>query len=232
MSGKDVVDLVTGLVWPVLVGAVIWRLLPTVREVMASRAFSIKAGGAEITVQQASDQLSGRVEDLREQISALKAQVGAEPAVAGAEAEGAAASPIVDGVAQLRSVLWVDDHPENNVYERQAIERKGVLVHLARSTAEGLEAARAATNPYDVVITDMGREEDGRSVGDAGLELLRQLRAGGFDVPVVVYASAGAVSRHRDEIMAAGAAGATSSATELLEILGQIGRELAPAGPR
>jgi CheY-like chemotaxis protein len=219
MSVDKAVDSAAHLAWPILVGLVVWRLFPVIQNVISSRGFSIKAGGAEITVQQASDQLAHQVDDLREQLSALKQQLATGAPIAEAEA-----APVVDGVARLRSVLWVDDHPENNVYEVQALERKGVSVVQKASTEAGLDAVHRARAPFDAVITDMGREEGGRSVHDAGLKLVERLRADQVAVPVVVYASAGAVGRNRDRLIAAGATEATASATELLEILGRIGQ--------
>lgn len=213
-------DALTGLVWFALVAFVVWKLLPTIRTIVASRGFTIKAGGAEISVQQASDTLAHGVDDLREQLSALKAQVEAG---AGAQPAGAAASPIAAGVPQLRRVLWIDDHPENNVYEIQALHRKDVAVDQVTSTADGLNAVLHATLPYDVVITDIGRKENGEDRPQAGLEFIQRMRQADPKTPIFVYASAAAVGRLSAQITAAGASGATSSATELLEMLGRVG---------
>ena len=222
---SDVMDSLTGLVWFLLVVFVVWKLLPTIRTIVASRGFTIKAGGAEISVQQASDTLAHGVDDLREQLTALKAQVeaGAAAAPAQSAAQARAPSPISEGVPQLHRVLWIDDHPENNVYEIQALQRKDVTVDQVRSTADGLNAVLHATLPYDVVITDIGRKENGEDRPQAGLEFIQQFRKEDVKTPVFVYASAAAVGRLSGEITAAGASGATSSATELLEMLGRVG---------
>src|SRR3954447_1077558 len=94
-SSKDAVDLITGLAWPVVVGVVLWRLLPTFRDIIRSRAFTVTAGGMEISVQQASDQLASRLDDVREQVSALTTD-SVDP---------------TEGLQRLRRVLWVDDYP-------------------------------------------------------------------------------------------------------------------------
>ena len=212
----DAVDLLTGLAWPVLIGLALWRLLPTIREVLASRGFTIHAGGMEISVQQASDNLTERIEDLREQVSALKA------GSAGLESMPADASPIAAGLPELRAVVWVDDYPENNAYEVDVLRRKGVAVHQARTTAEGL---RLLDDRADVaaVITDMGRTEDGVTKDTAGLELIAQVRQRQPQLPVLVYASAPTVARTREAALAEGATFVTASATELLEALGRAG---------
>lgn len=215
-TATEILRALADLAWPVLIGVLLWRLLPTIRNIAESRGFTIKAGSAEISVQQASDQLLGRLEDVREQVSALKLQV------AHMEGSGAAEiSPIVSGVPQLRRILWVDDYPDNNAYEVAALQRKGVTVELARSTADAMRAVRAAAQPFDAIITDMGREENGEERADAGLQLIRVLQEEQVTAPVIVYASARAVDRHRDKLGELGVEG-TSSATVLLESLGRL----------
>jgi CheY-like chemotaxis protein len=206
-TGANAVDLLTGLAWPVLVGLVIWALLPNIRAVVRSRAFSVKAGGMEISVQDASDQLAGQLDDLREQISALKAQQGDTESV-----------PIGEGLRNLRTVLWVDDYPENNAFERDALLRKQITVVQAASTREAV--GQATSRSFDAIITDMGREADGE---DAGLELLNALKQHNIAAPVIVYASATAVARTRAAALALGASCVTSSGTELLGMLAAVG---------
>lgn len=50
-------------------------------------------------------------------------------------------------------ILWVDDQPDNNTYERQAFEAMGLLFTLAKSTNEAFE--KLAQNRYAVIISDM-----------------------------------------------------------------------------
>lgn len=217
----DVVSLITGIAWPVVIGVVVWRLLPTIKRVLASRGFTINAGGMEISVQQASENLTERLEDLREQVSALKAQVDAAGPPASGE-EQTAVSPISEGLPGLSAVIWVDDYPENNAFEVDTLRRKGVRVFQARTT---LEAMRLLDSRPDTsaIITDMGRTENGYSKDTAGIELISQVRESQPQLPVLVYASAPAVGRTRALALEAGATFVTSSATELLEELGRAG---------
>ena len=57
-------------------------------------------------------------------------------------------------------ILWVDDRPENNTYERQAFEGVGLRFTLALSTDEAFE--RLAQTKYAAIISDMGRREGPR----------------------------------------------------------------------
>jgi CheY-like chemotaxis protein len=210
-AGSDLVVLVTGVIWPLLLGLLLWRLLPVIRNVLQSRGFTVKVAGTEINVQQASDQLARQVDDVRQEVSELKARLAA--------ANGQPASSPADGVHELKRVLWVDDRPENNAYEMAALHRRGVNVVSAHSNAEaGRELDRQ--RDWDAVITDMGREAD----SDAGLETIKLVRARGLgDLPVIVYTSAASLARTRDKALACGASGATSSGSELLDILGRLG---------
>src|SRR5215210_3373923 len=113
MSAAEIIDAATGLIWPLLVVVLVWRLLPEIRKIIGTRAFTVKAGGVEIGVQQLSDQLARGDQDLREQFSALKEQLAAE----GIDATADDPDVVATEPPPLQRILWVDDFPENNVYE-------------------------------------------------------------------------------------------------------------------
>lgn len=54
-------------------------------------------------------------------------------------------------------LLWVDDHPSNNSYERRAFERIGVGVKEVTSTADALRELVTDAWTYDVIVTDLRR---------------------------------------------------------------------------
>ena len=87
-----------------------------------------------------------------------------------------------------RRVLWVDDIATNNSSERRALEVLGITVQDARSTQEALEALK--DDRFALVITDLGRQEDGQRRDEAGLELIRAIREEGWKIPVYIYAGA------------------------------------------
>jgi CheY-like chemotaxis protein len=94
----------------------------------------------------------------------------------------------VGGAAKLekpgeRTVLWVDDRPANNVFERAALESYGIRFTLVGSTSEA-ETALAAGG-FDAVISDLGRPDDRK----AGLTLLEIVRRAGNAVPYFLYTS-------------------------------------------
>lgn len=100
---------------------------------------------------------------------------------------------VVDGKARLerpseRLVLWVDDYPDNNRWERTALESYGIRFELAESTSDALAAA--ARMSFAAIISDLGRGHERR----AGLDLLSDLRASGNTAPYFLYTSSRAAN--------------------------------------
>ncbi|HML83870.1 MAG TPA: response regulator, partial [Bacteroidales bacterium] len=71
-----------------------------------------------------------------------------------------------------KTILWVDDRPENNIYVRKAFEAQGLQVSLALSTNEAISLLEIYT--YNVIISDMGRKE-GAQEGYVLLEMVRKM---------------------------------------------------------
>jgi CheY-like chemotaxis protein len=140
--------------------------------------------------------------------SAVRATAG--PVLAGFQASAAASR---EAAADWRHrILWVDDRPENNAFERQAMEAMGLEFTLALSTAEALERLRE--RHYAAIISDMGRREGARE----GYVLLEAVRAGDPVTPFFIYAGSGA-PQHRREAALRGAQGATNLADELIDMV-------------
>ena len=109
-------------------------------------------------------------------------------------------------------ILWVDDRPENNAYERQAFESQGIQVSLALSTDEALENLKS--NKYAAIISDMGRKEGPQE----GYVLLEKLRTNGNDTPFFIYAGSNA-PEHKKMARERGAQGSTNRAQELFQLV-------------
>lgn len=113
-----------------------------------------------------------------------------------------------------RTILWVDDNPDNNIWERRALESYGVHCVLALDTAEA-QRLLSGKGPFAAIVSDMGR------VGDrqAGYTLLGRVRKAGIDAPYFIYttsalaATLGAVSRLR------GAQGVTGDPDALVQMV-------------
>jgi CheY-like chemotaxis protein len=117
-----------------------------------------------------------------------------------------------------RSILWVDDHPENNAVLADSWRRDGADVEIARSTSEAMRLLEGRR--YGLIISDMGRRESDVDVPDAGLRLLAKVRATDLSTPFVLYGNVGPFS---DTARAAGATLVTGSTFDLMEFASGLG---------
>jgi CheY-like chemotaxis protein len=173
---------------------------------------TIKAGGAETTLEAA---------ETRAKVTALLTAAESEASPAdGAASPSRAVSPdvvttsaanaarVIDEqtVSKFRqgSILWVDNHPENNRYLIRAFRELGIHVDLPTSTDAAMAFLRSRA--YDVIITDMSRPPDPR----AGYTLLKALHDEGNRTPVIIYAGSDSDDLRREAI-AAGAIDSTNS---------------------
>jgi CheY-like chemotaxis protein len=199
------------LVWPALLAYVLVRFGPALREFFFSVGeLSFKGGGFEATAKRKQAEASSAL------VAASVSHPGsaATPESAAREAKEAA-DVVADSVtrqvirrASRSAILWVDDRPNNNVYERKALEALGVSFVLATSTDEALD--RVKKQRFDAIISDMSRPPDQR----AGYTLLEKLRASGNHTPFVIYAGSNA-PEHKAEARSRGALGSTNRAAEL-----------------
>jgi CheY-like chemotaxis protein len=223
MTAARIIEAIGSLLWPLLVAVLLIRVIPHIpgvvadlRRAMRTRAFTVKIGGAELSVEEAAEQLRRQVTDLQDHMAA---QLADRPPAAPPTPAGAAAGPAVD---QGRpTVLWVDDNPEANTLELAKLRDDGVEVLLARSTAEAMDVL-SLRRGVGAIVTDMGRTEDGEFRSHAGLALLRQLHEAEQSQPVLVYTSTRRVELDRQDALDAGATIVTSSPTELFAALRRV----------
>jgi CheY-like chemotaxis protein len=240
MTAARIIEAVGSLLWPLLVAVVLIRVIPHIpgvvadlRKAVRTRAFTVRIGGVELSIEDAAEQLRRQVTDLQTQLAAQLAQPGdagppagpgAPPgAPAGAEA---GAGPAAD--QGRATILWVDDNPEGNALELAKLRDDGLEVLMARSTAEAMDVL-SLRRGVRAIVTDMGRAEDGEFRSHAGLALLRQLHEAEQDQPVLVYTSARRVELDRQDALDAGATAVTASPTELFAALRRILSTPAPA---
>lgn len=211
---EEVAKLLDGLAtlaWPVLIGIALFRLWPLVRDIARNRAFTIRYGETELSVQDASDQLRKQLEDLQEQVSSMLDTPDVPPT-------GPRELHSEDKDRHSDTILWVDDKPKNNAYEAEKFRDDGFQVVQVKSTSEAQEWITAYGHPA-IVITDMGRNEDGKYVPDAGLQLIRKLREADVGSPIFVYTSKTYAQRHHDQSLEAGGSGATASPLALYQMV-------------
>jgi CheY-like chemotaxis protein len=111
-----------------------------------------------------------------------------------------------------KRVLWVDDTPSNNVYERNALKALGIDTEISLSTKDALEKMQRAR--FDLVISDFARVDDKA----AGYTLLEELRKAGYQMPYIIY-SGSTTGEFAREARRRGAYGQTNRPVELFQMV-------------
>jgi CheY-like chemotaxis protein len=175
---------------------------------------AIKGGPVDISIEaqqaEAADAIAAAVTKAPDEEADPKTT--AMSAAAAASTVTRTVTPTVVEQASASTILWVDDHPDNNVYERRALEAIGATFILATSTKDAL--AKAHSQAFDVVISDMSRGIE----RTAGYDLLDKLRAAGIQTPVIIYAATTNPER-RAEAKRHGAVDATNRPDELFQLV-------------
>jgi CheY-like chemotaxis protein len=113
-----------------------------------------------------------------------------------------------------RKVLWVDDNPDNNIWERQALESYGVEFVLAQSTDEAVQQLQDK-GPFTAIISDMGRVGDAQ----AGYTLLSIVREKPIQVPYFIYTAANHEESLSHDAKVRGTQGLTSDPDTLVAMV-------------
>jgi len=210
MSTHDVIDLalrgLEAVMWPLVVLILALSFRRTIRErIIQSEEMSFGIGGVGITAR-------GRAQAADALVEASK-QTGPIDRQEAFEQVGEVIRT-VGTFGRPPRILWVDDRPSNNTYEREAMGRLGIVFELSTSTDDAL--AKISTRSYDAIISDMGRPPDDR----AGYTLLDRLRRDGLQVPFVIYAGSRS-PEHFDEAVRHGAVGSTNRPSELIDLVRQ-----------
>lgn len=162
---------------------------------------------------------------VRMQLEAVASLTAAKPIPGdAARIEEISVSRVVDAVQEsVRSlsnaegawrgrILWVDDRPDNNRYERHAFEAIGFSFMLEETTASALRALE--THECVAIISDMGRREG----PNEGYVLLDALRSNDNCTPFFIYAGSRS-EEHRRLVVEHGGQGTTDRPSELLEMV-------------
>lgn len=106
-------------------------------------------------------------------------------------------------------ILWVDDVPKNNEWERLTLRHLGAHVTSVARTETAIECLEA--EPFDLIISDISRHGLDRE----GIDALPRLRVAGPETAVVFYV--GHVDRAAG--VPAGSFGITNRPDELLHLV-------------
>jgi CheY-like chemotaxis protein len=224
------------LLWPVIVIVVLLIFRKSVRNLIDSasgRKFTVKIGEMELSMDDLSKQQAIMIDDLQKRVNELQKAVNGgtlvtkkesspRDKVAEKKSERIANNPdsalAIDEIDDdISSILWVDDHPQNNALLIESLRKQGIKVVPAQSTQEAIE--RFKETPFSCVISDSCRHE-GKILEncEAGVELARKLRDINDDMPIYLYTDK-ANPQLKQQAENAGATAVTSSPLELLQLL-------------
>ena len=218
-----VVSLIQAIIWPLIALFVLVYLGKTVKAYLDSlgKDKNVSELGAELSTTGIKFNVKREVEVATNLALAMKKDASTEPfdeQTPSAEktqnaieiASQITSSQTVQRIAG-KKVLWVDDHPDNNIYPKRALEALGIQFAISTSTDDALAHIKA-TN-YDAIISDMGRGTDTH----AGFTLLDKLKAerNSQMPPFIIYAA----RQNNEDTIQRGGFGSTNKAQELFQLV-------------
>ena len=173
----------------------------------------ISFGDAKLSIQDVSESLNRQVGDVRTELVTLKSSfesIAAENTTRDIDTQKTR--------KPISSILWVDDNPKNNsLLVQQFINEKGIFIVTALSTEDG--EAKFKEKKFDAVISDMGRQENGKYNGTAGLDIIDIIRSMDSSVRIFIFCSRNRALQFGDEAKNRGAELVTWSSTQLEQAL-------------
>lgn len=169
---------------------------------------NVLVAGIPTPISSLFEQLYKSVTEIRELIA------GRSPALRASDVGESSSTPSSAPAPKIRSLLWVDDSPENNSLMISELQKQGISVALAKSNQEALAVLRS--KKFDTIISDMWRVADGET---AGIELVKLVRETDQQTPIIVYCSPRGAAQYGDEAKQAGANEVTSSQATLRKFL-------------
>ncbi len=200
---------VSGLAWPAVILSIFLVLRKPLLLLLSQKGVTIRVAGFEIAVAEVAKTNGEQIVDLQKKISEIESViVRGEVENIPIRSERSLARPI--------ELLWVDDSPSNNAFLIEKFKSEGVNVETAVSTSQALSYI-SAKKP-DIIISDLGRNEDGAFNPNAGFDLLNVLRKMNFNIPTMIFASRRAMES-KDRLLAAGAQRVSSSGGDVISFV-------------
>ncbi len=110
----------------------------------------------------------------------------------------------------LASILWVDDHPLSNFWERRAFANLGIYTDSYTTNDDALEALNRAGADYHLIISDIRRDQS----SETGLDLLKKVQERRLKIPFVFY-----IGERPSPSIPTGAFGITNRPDELVRLV-------------
>jgi CheY-like chemotaxis protein len=225
LTSPDFWNSIARMLWPIAVIVIFFSLRSSLLGFFQRDSVSFEVAGIKLSAANVAENFSKEIGDLQNKLIALEELVNSGDVSVRRSQTADSIASLTDGDVSPRapsskiSILWVDDYPQNNAFLIERFGNDGIEVVLANSTREGLESFNV--NRPNLVITDLGRREDGKSYPFAGLDLIRKIRAMDPAVPIAVFAGQRGIE-NRDKLTAAGAGIVTQSPLELQSYVAKL----------
>ena len=207
-SFSKLIMALSSLAWPTIFGILLYKFhepIKTLIDSVRGRKFTIKVAGNELTVEEASEQQRKIVNDVQSRLAEIEKQLESDQTIS-LDTESSESQ-------RSKHILWVDDSPKNNSFLVASLRERGHVVDIALTTESGIKKFKE--HSYDIVISDMGRPDDEK----AGITFAREIKALNSNVPYFIFCGGWAAKNLREEALANGVTGITSSGTTLLSRL-------------
>ena len=206
--------LLGAIIWPATIFYMLIRFGPSIGSFISSLGeINLKGAGFEASARRRQNEAAGALAaaTVSRPEEGATTEAAANAAKEAVQVVGGVSSKVIRQIEGVK-VLWVDDNPDNNNYERQALEALGVQFMISTSTEDAINKVK--NHKFGAIISDMGRRHDPR----AGYTLLEKLRASGDRTPFIIY-SRSRSPENQAEARRRGAVGCTNRATELFEMV-------------
>lgn len=209
-----VASLVSALAWPVLVGIIFYAMYSSFDTITDKFEKFMKgknsakigvspSGGFTLEVVQhvASVSANAVIESAKKSSTGALSDTQISEVSTSATLAAISLTPNVSDLQKRLKVLWVDDHPENNIDLQFAFQALGIIVVCIDSN-DGIQQAFEDASGFDMVVTDMYR--DGLAKGtrqadaEAGMKTVEQIRLSHPGVKVIIYAGSWSASHRSD----------------------------------
>lgn len=195
-----------GLAWPLVVIWAFFQFRPLIESLLKRESVNIEIAGFKFSSQEAIEKIGKDIADLQKRLALIESDK--QMTKAWHETENAE--------RQERLLLWVDDFPSNNAFLIENFRKQGIEVVLSLSTEDALKKLRSGG--FRVVISDLGRQEDGIDNPLAGLELLQSMRELEPRPPIIIFAGSRGL-QNKARLLAAGAEDVTSSPIDVVSFV-------------
>ena len=241
-----IIESVAMILWPLILIIILLSFRKNIQALIKSsetRKFTVKIGEMELSMDEFSKQQGDMIKDLQARVNKLQRQMEMKGEVPAnikipaeelgfedrrvkfrratdaplAESKPNAESVTLDIDDDISDILWVDDHPKNNAFLIESLNKEGISVSTAKHTKEAIK--RFKHGAFDCVISDSTRLE-GNEIQNhqAGFELAGALREIDKNVPIYIYTDE-VNKKMKEKAHDVGATAITSSPSELLKLL-------------